>query len=232
MRLTFASYNIHKGIGADRRRDPARIMAAVDDLGADIVALQEVDLRLGSRRAVLDEGDLHRRGWQVAAVGTKQASMGWHGNAILVRDGIAIDHVEPIDLPALEPRGALRATVTHGSTRFCVTAMHLDLSGLRRRRQFATLCEGARDTDLPAVMMGDCNAWGRPRGELKGLADYWSILTPGPSFPARRPALALDRLMHSPHWHAHRTQVPSDARLRMASDHLPIRAELELLPVR
>ncbi|MGB3797053.1 MAG: endonuclease/exonuclease/phosphatase family protein, partial [Alteraurantiacibacter sp.] len=81
MQLTFASYNIHKGIGADRRLDPDRILAVIEEVGADIIALQEVDERFGTRRAVLDKGEIAKLGWQVASHPTKPASMGWHGNA-------------------------------------------------------------------------------------------------------------------------------------------------------
>ena len=49
MRLTFVSYNIHKGVGLDRRRDPERIVAVLREIDADVIALQEVDRRLGDR---------------------------------------------------------------------------------------------------------------------------------------------------------------------------------------
>ena len=45
--LTVASYNIHKGIGTDRRRDLARTVAVISEIGADILALQEADTRFG-----------------------------------------------------------------------------------------------------------------------------------------------------------------------------------------
>ena len=75
MELTFASYNVHKGVGADRRRDPDRIVEVIGELGADVVALQEVDERFGSRRSVFDKRELERGGWQIASVPIKPASM-------------------------------------------------------------------------------------------------------------------------------------------------------------
>ena len=229
MHLTFASYNIHKGIGIDKRRDPVRILDVVDELEADIVALQEVDHRLGTRRAVLDRDELERRGWQVASVRTKPASMGWHGNALLVRDGLEVVDVRGDDLPRIEPRGAVRATIMAGSQPICVTGMHLDLSGLRRKRQFAHVCNASRAPGMPAVLMGDCNEWLRPIGGELGLAAHWDVVAPGPSFPARRPTLALDRLMHTPHWRCEKADVHASAVSRQASDHLPIKVTLELL---
>ena len=53
MRLTFASYNIRKAIGLDRRRNPERILAVLREIDADVVALQEADRRLGRRASAL-----------------------------------------------------------------------------------------------------------------------------------------------------------------------------------
>ena len=53
MELTFASYNIHKGVGLDRRRDPERILAVLREIDADVIALQEADRRLGRRETVI-----------------------------------------------------------------------------------------------------------------------------------------------------------------------------------
>ncbi len=49
MQLRFASYNIHKAVGLDRKRDPERIMSVLREVDADIIALQEADLRVGTR---------------------------------------------------------------------------------------------------------------------------------------------------------------------------------------
>jgi len=45
IRLRLASYNIHKALGTDGRRDPGRVLEVVNALGADVVALQEADRR-------------------------------------------------------------------------------------------------------------------------------------------------------------------------------------------
>lgn len=230
MQLIFASYNIHKGIGLDRRRDPERTLAVIEELGADVVALQEVDERFGTRRAVLDRKALEGGGWQIASRSTKPSSMGWHGNALLVRDGIEVVQVEVETLPRLEPRGAVRAQLRSGGQQICVTSMHLDLSGLARKRQFAHLCNNSRAPGLPAVMLGDCNEWIRPIGGERGLAAHWDMVEAGRSFPARRPLLALDRLMHTPHWELEHAEVHTSPLARQASDHLPIKVALNLKP--
>ncbi|MFB0612991.1 endonuclease/exonuclease/phosphatase family protein [Aurantiacibacter poecillastricola] len=228
MQLTFASYNIHKGVGSDRRRDPGRILRVLEELDADIVALQEVDHRFGSRRAVLDREELEEGGWSIVSRPTKPASMGWHGNALLVRERLEVLDLEAETLPQLEPRGALRARLGVKDRELCITAMHLDLSGLRRKRQFAHLCNASRAPGLPAVMLGDCNEWVKPIGGERGLAAHWTMVEPGPSFPARRPLLPLDRVLHSSHWQVEDAAVHNTALSRKASDHLPIRVTLSL----
>lgn len=229
MQITFASYNIRKAVGRDGARDPARILDVVDELGADIVALQEVDIRFGAREGVIERIALSHRGWQVASVPMRPQSLGWHGNALLVREGIGIEEVAGDHLPRLEPRGAVRALLHVGGQDICVTGVHLDLSGFMRQRQLAHICGASRAPDVPAVMLGDFNTWRTvfPRG--RGLAAHWSMVEPGVSFPSHRPFLSLDRLVHTPHWQVDSAQVHSSPLAREASDHLPIRVELSLL---
>jgi len=51
--VRIASYNIRKAVGTDRRRDPARILKVLNRIEADVVMLQEADLRLGPRPAAI-----------------------------------------------------------------------------------------------------------------------------------------------------------------------------------
>ncbi|MCA3538116.1 MAG: EEP domain-containing protein, partial [Rhodobacter sp.] len=87
--LGVASYNIHKGVGADRRRDLMRTAAVISEIGADIVALQEADTRFGNRRGLLDLDHLRAdQGLVPVPVEGSGAAHGWHGNLILVRDAL------------------------------------------------------------------------------------------------------------------------------------------------
>ncbi len=89
--LTVASYNIHKGVGLDRRRRPERIMEVLGEIDADIVALQEADLRFGSRASTLPFNMLaDHTDYTPCAFDVRVGSIGWHGNAILVRKGAII----------------------------------------------------------------------------------------------------------------------------------------------
>ncbi|MEO6153166.1 MAG: endonuclease/exonuclease/phosphatase family protein [Croceibacterium sp.] len=228
MRLTFASYNIHKGIGLDRKRDPERILSVLHEIDADVVALQEADMRFGSRAAVLPRRLLEERHWHVAALSMKPAGMAWHGNAILVRRGIEILSAEPIALPVLEPRGAVCARLRLQDREFVVVGMHLDLSGLLRRQQVRAICAQTARLGKPAVMMGDFNEWSTRGGALRAFDDNWEILCPGRSFPSRSPLAQLDRIVHSREWRCEGVSVHHSALAAVASDHLPVRAALNL----
>lgn len=228
MRLTFASYNIHKAVGLDGRRDHDRIVRVLHELDADVVALQETDRRFGQRAAVLPRALIEESGWQLVDLRMRTRSMGWHGNSLLVRRGIDIVDAEPIDIPSLEPRGAVRAILSSEGRKFDAVGMHLDLSGLLRRRQIESVCAALAHTPMPSVIMGDLNEWSRAGGSLRAFGDGWNVLMHGKSFPSRRPLAGLDRIVHSHHWKATGAHVHHSALAVSASDHLPVRAELAL----
>ena len=230
MQLKFATYNIHKAVGTDRRRDPDRIITVLRELNADVIALQECDRRFGGRASVLERAALDDTPWRPVPVAKRALSLGWHGNALLVRRDIEVIDAHPIALPMLEPRGAVRADLEIEGQRLRVVGMHLDLSGLRRRDQIRavlkhlTECDGA----CPAVLMGDLNQWGRASGAMREFAGGWHTLAPGKSFPSRQPIAHLDRIVCSPEWECSDQGVHHSALAAQASDHLPVWAGLVL----
>ncbi|MCJ2184781.1 endonuclease/exonuclease/phosphatase family protein [Novosphingobium sp. 1949] len=230
MQLRFASYNIHKAVGLDRRRDPERILRILLEMDADIVALQEVDRRYGRRMAVLPLDAIHAATDYVPVpLSMKPDSLGWHGNALLVKKGIALVEAAPVALPTLEPRGAVRADLDAGGVRVRVVGMHLDLSGLRRRQQVRRVLETLEGcgTDYPSVLMGDFNEWSSS-GCFREFDASWRVLAPGRSFPSRRPMAPLDRIIISKPWRIIGTNVHRSALSAIGSDHLPVMAHLEL----
>jgi endonuclease/exonuclease/phosphatase family metal-dependent hydrolase len=226
--LKVASYNIHKAVGADGRRDPDRILTVLREVGADIVALQEVDRRLGRRASVLPRLLVEEQSYEIAPLSMRPDSMGWHGNAILVRRGIEILGAEPVHLPTIEPRGAVRAELAIEGRRLRVIGVHLDLSGLRRKHQIVAIqseldaCEPA----CPAVVLGDFNDWSRRGGSLNRFSSRWQAIAPGRSFPSRRPLAPLDRIVLSKEWHCEESGVHHSALAVAASDHLPVWAQV------
>ena len=227
-RIKLASYNIHKGIGTDRKRDPARILKVLAEVDADIVCLQEADLRFGTRASVLPRFLIESHTDYVPVpLDVQHDSMGWHGNAILVKNGITVESHDIVHIPCLEPRGVVTATLGIGGVSLSVFGMHLDLSGLWRVRQaraIAALGDAAR-AERPTVLMGDINEWRANAGCFREFGKHFTVLDPGPSFHSQRPIGRLDRIMHCDRLRIEACGVHRTALAATASDHLPVWAE-------
>src|SRR5690606_36090011 len=151
-------YNIRKSLGTDRRRQPERIMQILAEINADIVALQEVDLRLGARVSTIPaETILDHSDYKPVRIGIRQESLGWHGNAILVRKNIEVIDQKHIDIPSFEPRGAVLADVKFAGTLVRVIGMHLGLIGTTRRKQAQSIVSYLEQVEgkAPTIIMGD-----------------------------------------------------------------------------
>lgn len=227
--VLFASYNIHKCVGSDRRFDPARIAAVIAEIDADVIALQEADRRFGDREGLLDLDALRARtGLAPVPVANGHLGHGWHGNLLLLRGG-RVRRVRQVTLPGLEPRGALLADLELASGPVRVVGMHLGLLRQSRLRQVDTLLGHAAEAEtIPTVLMGDMNEWRRERrSALGGFAAGFA--GPGvPSFPAYYPMLALDRIFARPGHILGRIEVHDSPLARRASDHLPVKARIAL----
>jgi endonuclease/exonuclease/phosphatase family metal-dependent hydrolase len=246
--ITIASYNMHKAVGLDRRRDPARVLDVLREIDADIVALQEADKRFGGRasavpHALIDSrgiykpvhlGVRHKRAFEKARQHTDRLlridtrNLGWHGNAILVKQHIGVLDCAALDLPTLEPRGAVIAELLIDEQPLRVVGMHLDLSGLWRRRQVRAILEAIarRPHKMPTVLMGDTNEWRTIAGCLTDLEPDFHIAPTGPSFHARHPVAALDRIIVGRDLNIEAAGVHMSPAARRASDHLPIWARV------
>jgi endonuclease/exonuclease/phosphatase family metal-dependent hydrolase len=227
--IKVASYNIRKAIGLDRRRKPERILQVLNELDADVVALQEADRRIGARAsAIPPEMIEHESPYTAVPVESLPQSIGWHGNAVLVRKEHEIVHGEPLFLPTLEPRGAVLADIRVRGEAMRVVGMHLDLSGIYRARQARTLLDllAERTTKLPSVLMGDINDWMTTSKALKEFEREHLCAACGPSFHTRRPVATLDRIFVSSHFTVDESGVHMSDTARRASDHLPVWASL------
>lgn len=228
--IKVASYNIRKAIGTDRQRRPERILSVLNEIGADIVCLQEADRRLGARLSALPfEAIARETPYKAVPYEIRPGGMGWHGNAILVRREAEILSHRALVLPVLEPRGAVMADIALDGQTFRVVGMHLDLSGLWRRKQARAVIDHVADCDghIPAVLMGDLNEWGSA-GCLKDFMGAFQFAPTGPSFHASRPIARLDRIMTTPDLAVMDAGTHHSPLARRASDHLPIWATVGL----
>ncbi|MDH4413897.1 MAG: endonuclease/exonuclease/phosphatase family protein [Rhizobium sp.] len=233
--MTVASYNVHKCVGTDGRFDPERIIDVIREIGPDVIALQEADQRFGERSGLLDLNRLRlETGLLPVPVVSGPKSHGWRGNVLLFREGIVRD-VHQVALPGLEPRGALVAEIDlAGRAGLRVIAAHLGLLRWARRQQADVILDLLQSRDeRPTLLMGDFNEWRLgPGSALTRLEPVFGPLPPPiPSFPARLPVLSLDRIM------ANRAGLIADLTVhdtplaRVASDHLPLTARLDLSKV-
>lgn len=227
---TVASYNVHKCVGIDGKFDPERVAAVIGEIDADIFALQEADQRFGRKAGLLDLARLETRSNLVPVFQPGDSpSHGWHGNVLLVRESLVRD-VRPLRLPGLEPRGALIADLELKGFNLRVIAAHLGLLRQSRFKQAEVLIDAARSKEHPTLLMGDLNEWRvRRRSSLVPLLPHFGPLhAPLPSFPSRMPILALDRILASPDILISSIDVHDTPLARIASDHLPLKARIDL----
>ncbi|MEX0320337.1 MAG: endonuclease/exonuclease/phosphatase family protein [Ruegeria sp.] len=226
--LRLASYNIQKCVGLDLRRQPQRILQVLDRLRAQIVVLQEADKRLPPRPAALPHFMLDEAGWQIADLGGA-GSLGWHGNAVIWRGpDITVRKTGHHDLPGFEPRGAVRVEFDTVLGPLRVVGLHLGLLARSRREQVIHMRQDSRAlSDMPTVWAGDFNDWSR-QPVLDHLVPDMRFLPPLPSFPAAQPLGSLDRIALSSGLSVRAHGVHADRPAHIASDHLPVWADLRL----
>ena len=226
-----ASYNIHKGVGRDRRFDPHRTVMVIKEINPDVIALQEADRRFGNRSGLLDIDMLKREcGLVPVPLAFSQGGHGWHGNVILYRQG-SVAAIRQINLPGLEPRGALVVDLDLPAGPLRIIAAHLGLLRRSRALQIAALISIAKPRDdRPVLLMGDFNEWRLGnRSSLQGLAPAFGPLHAAiPSFPSRFPVWALDRVFGYPSNLISSVTLHDTPLARIASDHLPLKAVIDL----
>ncbi len=226
MRLALATYNVHGCTGGDARYDPERTLQVLRELDADVLALQELRWNPADALHVLTEFG-ERLGYVTLAGPTLMRPDGHFGNALLTR--LPVREVGRIDLsvPGREPRGALDVRLAAGETILRVVATHLGLRPDERRTQMRRLLS-LMGGGAPLVLMGDLNEWflwGRP---LRWLRRHFGRMPAPATFPARWPLLALDRIWVEPRSTLESIQAHDSALARIASDHLPLRAQMRL----
>jgi endonuclease/exonuclease/phosphatase family metal-dependent hydrolase len=226
--VKLASYNVHRAVGRDGRTDPQRILGVLQEIDADVYALQEVEAH--------DSGGdmlawLAREMKADAVAGTTLARHdGHYGNGLLTRCDIEATQLVDLSFRNREPRGAIAADLrVKGGSTLRVVATHLGLRPAERREQVERLVKlFTWHEQERSVLMGDLNEWflwGRP---LKHLHQYFDATRAVATFPSGMPLLALDRLWAHPGSILRELKAHASALARVASDHLPLVATLEI----
>lgn len=228
MRLTFVTYNIHSCKGVGGRFDPESIVKVLQEIDADVIALQEVEHHMVCDLNVL-EYLATETGFTAVAGPTLLRETRHYGNALLTRLPILVHNQIDLSVPGREPRGAIDVTLHCEGQQIRTMATHLGLSpGERRKqvRQILALLE-APAADI-CVLMGDLNEWFLWGRNLRWLRAHFQETPNYPTFPARWPVFALDHLWVSPRERLATLEVHTTPLARKASDHLPLKGVIEI----
>jgi endonuclease/exonuclease/phosphatase family metal-dependent hydrolase len=233
--LRIATYNIHRSRGMDRRTMPSRIAEVLRDIDADVIALQEVIGAGPAGEGQAEEiGAALGMGWVMAAVRHLRRHL--FGNVILSR--YPITHHSQYDLSwrTCEPRACQRADLDLGEGRALhVYNVHLGTAVLERRYQAPRLASFVHDHRVvgPKIILGDFNEWmrglaTRTLSELFDSVDIHAHLRRRRTYPGIFPLLHLDHIYYQGEVEVRSVELPRNRKALIASDHLPLVANVRL----
>jgi endonuclease/exonuclease/phosphatase family metal-dependent hydrolase len=237
-RFRIASYNIHKGRGLDGRVCIERIGRVLAEIDADIVALQEVVSHDG--RSIQDHQASYladRLGYFHAIGETRKHQGGVYGNVTLSRWNFELIRHVDLSVPRREERGVLRTDIRVGSHLLHIFNVHLGTAHRERRTQAIRLIDEdlLRSIDItgPRIVLGDFNEWthGLVTKTLSAefhLTDLRTHLRRTRAYPAILPLLNLDHIYLDPHLQIRQAFFHRKRLSLIASDHLPLVAELAI----
>lgn len=238
--LRCVTWNVHRGVGADGVRNPARVMDVIAqeivETGPHILALQEADADCPPHAGILDvdriaEDTGLRHAQLDSALRWGPQSHGFLGSVVFLHPRLTVAAAAVVDLPGHCHRGAavFDLSADGGAASFRLAVVHLSLAQWLRALQLRTLAQFIRRKPaLSLVLMGDLNEW-RPWGgfalssRIMGCSMHGAAVR---SFPARAPILPLDRILCDRADVVGGVRALSSLAIRAASDHLPVAAQL------
>jgi endonuclease/exonuclease/phosphatase family metal-dependent hydrolase len=231
--LRVVTYNIHRSRGLDRRTRPERIARVLAPLEADVVALQEV---IGPGPASAGHAAEIGAALGMAAVmaPTKEYRKHQFGNVVLTRFPVREHTHLDLSWRSCEPRNSQRVDLDLGDGRLLhVFNAHLGTALFERRHQAPRLASWVQDhrTGGPKVVLGDFNEWGRGlvadvlAARLKSV-DLLATLRRRRTYPGFFPVLHLDHIYFEGDVTIRSIQLPRTRLSLVASDHLPLVADL------
>ncbi len=235
--IKVVTYNIHKCRGLDRRVRPERIVDVLQEIDADVIALQEVVSVEGrspeenQARFIADSLGLDYRLGE-----TRKLNGGAYGNVILSRLPIVSTCNYDLSQPGREERGCLRADLQlRKNLTLHFYNIHLGCAYLERRRQARQLLDGDMLNGHGGlrIVLGDFNEWTRGL-TTKLLSRHFECvdarlhLGRSRTYPGFMPFLHLDHVYFDSSLKLERAALHRSRRALIASDHLPIFAEFGL----
>jgi len=232
--LRIATYNIHRCRGLDGRTRPERIVAVLSSIDADVVALQEV-VGAGPRGGGHAEeiGAALGMGWIMSSARLLRGHL--FGNAVLSRLPITQHLEHDLSWKTCEPRRLQRVDVSVNGSTLHVYNVHLGTALLERRHQAERLAAIVTDRHVPGpkLVLGDFNEWMRglvtsTLSARMNSVDLRNFLSRRRTYPGVFPLLHLDHIYYAGHVEIVGVELPRTRLAKVASDHLPLVADLRV----
>lgn len=238
--FTCVTWNVHRCVGNDKICDPDRTLHVLQEEvwqpGFQALVLTEADADGPPYRQLLDIAQIEaitglRCVHTQSAHRWSNASAGFLGTLIFVHPSVKIDSVVVLDLPGWVHRGAVIVGVMSEGRKFRLIGTHLSLSQPLRWAQLRVIAQHIQRHDAkPSVLVGDLNEW-RPWGGKAFAHAGFDVIFAGPAkatFPIGRPFLPLDRVLTTGPVQLVSTHVLDGPGIRLASDHRPLAAKVDL----
>jgi endonuclease/exonuclease/phosphatase family metal-dependent hydrolase len=224
------SYNIHQCIGTDGRCDPARVAQVIAELGADLLGLQEVDARSDGVHASGQLDYLAKAtGLEAVAGLVIRHHTADFGNVLLTSHRVLAVRNIDLSIPGREPRAAIDTDIAFHGMPLRVIVTHLGLAGHERRLQVRRLLHAlCAPSGALTIVLGDINEWSPRSRALRWLHQRLGRTPVLRTFPSRCPLFALDRIWVDPAMALQRVRVHHSPLARIASDHLPLTASIDV----
>ena len=229
------TYNIHVGVGMDKKLDLPRIADVINHAHPDLVGLQEVDRGVERTQRIDEIAELARlTKMDYAFAFNLRYQGGQYGVAILSRFPIrATDHRLYRNTREAERRGFIRAELSVDGQVVNFVTTHLDYQ-YEDGRVFETeqLLSALKDVGGPLIVVGDFNdvpTGGAYQLMKNQFLDAWidtRINDSGFSYPADKPAKRIDYvwLRRADAIRPKRSWIVDT----LASDHVPVLADVNI----
>jgi endonuclease/exonuclease/phosphatase family metal-dependent hydrolase len=225
----------------DGRVRPDRVVSVLQEIDADVIALQEV-LSIEGAEPSQNQAQYiaERLGYQHALGENRRMRGGAYGNVVLSRHPLRTVRNYDISVSGCERRGCLHTDVCLPDGEVLhVFNVHLGLAFLERRHQARQLVDVLGEGILqgPRIVLGDFNEWtrglaSRLLGRHLTAVNLRRHLRWARTYPGLVPLLHLDHIYFDSSLHLDALTLHRSRTALVTSDHLPLVADFSFVEPR